>query len=703
MHRYCTKSVILVFIAVSVLAVYWQVTGFNFVNFDDPVYITTNKDIRHGLTLDGLKFASTCIYASNWHPLTWISHMLDVEMFGLNPGMHHLTNVLLHILNSILLFLVFERMTGALWRSAAVAALFALHPIHVESVAWISERKDVLSTFFWMLTMLAYHWYVMNKTISRYLLVALLFGLGLMAKPMLVTLPFVLLLLDFWPLKRNELAFRLTSTDSQPEQNMWPNINLHGALQLILEKTPLIVMAIIASSETFYAQSVGGAVNSLGQVHMAMRVQNAITSYVAYLWKMIWPMHLAVFYPYPWHFNNAVVALCLIFLTIVTFIVLIAGKRMPYLATGWLWYLGTLVPVLGIIKVGSQAMADRYAYIPLIGIFVMVVWGLRDIFYRWSYGKAALGSLALIILALLTWATSIQVATWKNSEILFSHALAVTGDNYLAHDNLGVALFDRGDVDGAIKHYRESIRLRRNYVNAQCNLGVALAKKKQYAEAFTHYRECLRIKPGYSEAYYNMGVALTDLGRKDEAVKQYTEVLKNYPRHENAHRNLGLLLAEKGNFDEAIAHYYKALYANPDNVGTRINLADSLLKQGSIEEAMIQVEEALKIDPRNLNLCMKLAEIQLKRNNDLGAISAYQNALRIYPKTLKALYGNAAVYDKDNRPEKAIDQYRKIREIRPHEPYWDYKIACLYSHQGNTEEAVYFLKMAIDKAYFNEF
>jgi tetratricopeptide (TPR) repeat protein len=699
MHRYYRKSIIIVFIAVSVLAAYWQVGGFDFVNFDDPVYITTNKDIRHGLTFDGLKFAFTYVYASNWHPLTWISHMLDIEMFGLNPGMHHLTNVFLHILNSILLFLVFERMTGALLRSAVVAALFALHPIHVESVAWISERKDVLSTFFWMLTMLAYHWYVMNKTISRYLLVALLFGLGLMAKPMLVTLPFVLLLLDFWPLRRNELAFRLASTDSRHEQNLWPDINLPGALLLILEKTPLIVMAIIAGSETFYAQWVGGAVNSLGQVHIAMRVQNAITSYVAYLWKMIWPMHLAVFYPYPWHFNTVVVAACLIFLTMVTLTVLIVGKRMPYLATGWLWYLGTLVPVIGIIKVGSQSMADRYTYIPFIGIFVMVVWGLRDIFYRWSYGKAALGSLALIILALLTWATSIQVATWKNSEILFSHALAVTGDNYLAHDNLGVALFDRGDVDGAIKHYRESIRLRRNYVNAQCNLGVALAKKKQYAEAFAHYRECLRIKPGYSEAYYNMGVALADLGRKDEAVKQYTEVMKNYPRHENAHRNLGLLLAEKGNFDEAIEHYYKALDADPDNVGTRINLADSLLKQGNIEEALIQVEDALKIDPKNLNLCMKLTEIQLKRHNDLGAISAYQKALRIYPKTIKALYGNAAVYvyDKDNRPEKAIDQYRKIREIRPHDPYWDYKIACLYSHQGNTEEAIYFLKMAIDK------
>jgi Flp pilus assembly protein TadD len=625
MNKYWIKTIIVMVIAACVFAVYWQVNGFNFVNFDDPVYITTNKDIRHGLTFEGLKFAFTCVYASNWHPLTWISHMLDVEMFGLNPGMHHLTNVFLHILNSILLFLVLERMTGALWRSALVAALFALHPIHVESVAWISERKDVLSTFFWMLTMLAYHRYVMNKTISRYLLVALLFGLGLMAKPMLVTLPFVLLLLDFWPLRRNELAFRSASTDSRHEQNVWPNINLPGALRLILEKTPLIVMAIIAGSETFYAQWVGGSVNSLGQVHIAMRLQNAITSYVVYLWKMIWPIHLAVFYPYPWHFNTVVVAACLIFLTMVTLTVLIAGKRMPYLATGWLWYLGTLVPVIGIIKVGSQSMADRYTYIPFIGIFVMVVWGLRDIFSRWSYGKAALGSLALIILALLTWATSIQVATWKNSEILFSHALAVTGDNYLAHDNLGVVLFDRGDVDGAIKHYRESIRLRRNYVNAQCNLGVALAKKKQYAEAFAHYRECLRIKPGYSEAYYNMGVALADLGRKDEAVKQYTEVLKNYPRHENAHRNLGLLLAEKGNFDEAIEHYYKALDADPDNVGTRINLADSLLKQGNIQRALIQIEEALKIDPKNLNLYTKFEEIQMKKR---GSCTTYSRLLR---------------------------------------------------------------------------
>ena len=597
-------------LAGSIVAVYWQTGNFDFVNFDDPIYVKDNPLVKHGLTPDGIKWAFTMVYASNWHPLSWISHMVDVDLFGMRPGMHHLTNVLFHMMDSILLFIVMNRMTGARWRSALAAAIFALHPIHVESVAWISERKDVLSTFFWMLTMLCYHWYVRGPRISKYLSVVVIFTLGLMAKPMLVTLPFVLLLLDLWPLKRNELILPPVASSSNARQAWWPIKYQQGVPWLILEKVPLMIIALSVCEETFFAQSIGGAVSSLERLHFASRIQNTITSYVTYLWKMIWPFNLAVFYPYPKHFNIAVVALCFLFLICVTVIVIISLRKFPYLVTGWFWYLGTLIPVIGIVQVGSQSMADRYTYIPSVGIFIIVSWGLADIFRRWIYGGRIVSSILSVgVLGLLSCSTYIQISTWKNSETLFSHALAVTSDNYLAYNNLGVALYNRGDVDGAIQHYQESLKIKSNYINAHCNLGIALAKEKKYTEAFFHYRECLLIEPGYAEAYYNMGVAFSDMGRKDEAIKQYLEALKNNSNHEDAHNNLGLLLAEKGNLDEAIQHYLKALRVNPDNTRTRINLTDALLKKGRVDEALSQVDEAIKSSPRNPNLFAKRAEV----------------------------------------------------------------------------------------------
>ena len=571
-------------LAVSIVVVYWQTGNFDFVNYDDPIYVKDNPLVKHGLTLDGIKWALTMVYASNWHPLSWISHMIDVDLFGMRPGMHHLTNVLFHVLNSILLFIVMNRMTSARWRSALAAAIFALHPIHVESVAWISERKDVLSTFFWILTMLCYHWYVQGPRISKYLWVVVIFTLGLMAKPMLVTLPFVLLLLDLWPLKRAE-GINKPPADSSVTRHAWRQIKYQPCMPwLMLEKVPLMIIALLVCGETFYAQTIGGSVSSLERLSFASRIQNTIASYVTYLGKMIWPLNLAVFYPYPKHFNAELVAADFLFLICVTVIVIMSVRKLPYLVTGWFWYLGTLIPVIGIVQVGSQSMGDRYAYIPSVGIFIIVSWGLTDIFRRWNYGgRVVLSILSVGVLGLYTCSTYIQISTWKNSETLFSHALDVTNDNYLAYNNLGVALYNRGDVDGAIQHYQESLKIKSNYINAHCNLGIALTKEKKYTEAFVHYKECLLIEPGYPEAYYNMGVAFSDMGRKDEAFNQYLEALKNNPNHENAHNNLGLLLAEKGNFDEAIQHYLKALRANPDNTRTRINLTDALLKKGRVD------------------------------------------------------------------------------------------------------------------------
>jgi len=716
MKDHIFKLTFYLLIAVFVVLVYWPVTRFDFINFDDPVYISNNPIVRHGINWEGLKLAFTVVYASNWHPLTWVSHMIDVNLFGIKPGMFHLVNVFFHILNSILLFLVLERMTGAFWRSFFVAVLFALHPLHVESVAWISERKDVLSAFFWILTMLGYSWYVQRPNIAGYLTVVVFFGLGLLAKPMLVTLPFVLLLLDFWPLKRRSsspgtvpvspsLKARArgtgekaagSSSDKLPRRAV---LSSNNTMWLFMEKIPLMIMALAASGETFYAQSVGGAVSTLGKVSFASRIQNAIISYGAYLWKSVWPSDLAVFYPYPNKFNIIVVAACLLILLAACITVIMYAGKLPYLLTGWFWYLGTLVPVIGFIQVGSQSMADRYTYIPLIGIFIMAVWSLTDFFTRWTYGWLVLSVVSAAILGCLAALTSVQVATWKNSETVFNHALSVTKGNYLAHNSLAVALYDRGDVENAIRHYRESVRINPNNVNAQCNLGVALAHKRQYAEAFVHYRECLRITPGYSEAYYNMGIAFSELGENDEAIKQYQSVLKNYPHHENANNNLGYLLASKGNFDEAIPYYLKAIETNPDNVRARTNLSDALIKKRRYDEALLQVNEAIKIKPKDAGLYVKLAEIHNKKNNVEQTFLAYQKALAIDPKSTKALWGIVSIYSEQRRFDNALGLLSKIAEIIPSDPAVDYNIACLYSRRGDTGEAVRFLKSAIRKGF----
>jgi protein O-mannosyl-transferase len=680
------KLIFILILISSIYLLYNQVSHFDFVSFDDPIYVKNNPTVRHGLTLEGIIWAFTGVYAANWHPLTWMTHMADVELFGINPGMHHLTNVILHVLNSIMLFFLLHGMTRTLWRSALVAALFALHPLHVESVAWISERKDVLSTFFWFLTMIGYMRYVTHRSISRYLLVAVSFGLGLMAKPMLVTLPFVLLLMDYWPLRRGDFAL-----DSDSIRQL--------VQRLILEKVPLIIMAFAACAVTFYAQSLGGAVSTLERINLMSRVQNAIISYGEYLWKTIWPVSLAAFYPYPKSFSLVTLSACLIFLIAVTLVVITGMRKRPYLFTGWFWYLGTLVPVIGIIQVGSQSMADRYTYIPLVGLFIMITWGSADLLGKLHYGSLlfrALSAVILGILALLTWT---QVQSWRNSETLFRHALLVTTDNYLAHNSLGVALYEKGEVDNAIWHYRESVRIRKDNVNAQCNLGVALAGKKQYIEAFQHYQECLRIKPGYSEAYYNMGVAYSELGKKEDAIRQYEAVLKNYPHHENAHNNLGFLLSQKGDIDGAIRHYLEALNTNPYNVRARINLADAWMMKGKMPDAFFQVTKALEIEPYNQDLYIKLAEIHVKASSPDQAIGAYRKALSINRKATKALYGIASIYAKQNRYDEALAMMKELSVIKPNDPSVDYNIACLYSRQGNLNESILSLKDAVNKGF----
>ena len=589
------EYLICLFLILATAAVFWQVRNHEFISLDDPEYVTENRQVQNGVTLNGVIWAFTTTHVANWHPLTWLSHMLDYQLYGLNPKGHHLTNVFLHLLNTLLLFFILQRMTGALWRSGFVAALFALHPLHVESVAWVAERKDVLSTLFWLLTMWGYIWYVERPRLSRYLLTLLAFTLGLMTKPMLVTLPCVLLLLDYWPLKRFQLSQSggdiLETAGTSEDQGA-------SFLRLLLEKTPFLALSAISSMVTFLVQKSGGAVSAFDVYPVKIRIANALVSYFSYIGQMVWPRGLAVFYPHPgtslplWHAVGAGFLLVCISIAVVR-----AARRHPYLAVGWLWYLGTLVPVIGLVQVGAQAMADRYTYVPLVGLFVMIAWSIPDFLAANHYRKIVLSLAVGTVLLALTVCSWLQVQNWKNNLALFKHALNVTENNYVAHDSLGNALAQQGKVEEAIDHYYQALKIKPNSANFHNNLGVALLEKRRVKEAMSHYAVALRLNANYAETYNNFGVAWFTVGKFDEAIAQYREALRLDPNFAKAHNNLGNVLVEKGRFDEAILHYSKALELKALYPEAYNNLGVALARQGKLNEAIVQFEEALRLKP----------------------------------------------------------------------------------------------------------
>jgi tetratricopeptide (TPR) repeat protein len=657
------KILIVTFLLISILTVYYQVKNFEFIYYDDPKYVRDNPMVKLGISLDSIRWAFFSIgYASNWHPVTWLSHMLDVELYGLNSGMHHLTNVIFHIVNTLLLFFLFYRLTSEKWKCAAVAVLFALHPLHVESVAWIAERKDVLSTFFWILTTWSYVWYVESRGVRRYLLVMMLFVLGLMAKPMLVTLPFTLLLLDFWPIKRPELVKFEDDIASQSMRNNIVRINWAGVWPLIWEKMPLLILTGISSIITYLAQSRGGSVSNLDILPISSRIANAAAAYCTYLWRMIWPLNLAVFYPYPKMFNPLIMVGFFFLLILITLLAFKYTKRFPFLIMGWLWYLGTLLPVIGIVQVGYQSMADRYTYIPFIGIFVMLVWGITSLFIQWRIGRYVLVISFLTIIPVLMWATWVQAGYWKNSITLFSHALDVTKDNYLAHTNLAVALFEKGDVQGAIYHSSEALRIKPDYVPALCDLGFGLMKQGKYQEAIDHFRQSIQINPYYINAYYNLGGALFALGKIDEAIIQFQDVLRLDPQHAGA---------QKG-----IEH--------------------ALAKQRKIDGVIAQMKEELKVDPKNSDLNYRLAELYMSKGNTKDAIAFYEKSLLNNPNLIQALNTLAVLYAQCGEYDNSLSSLHKVVKLKPNDPDVYYNIACIYSKQGRKDDAIISLKQAIN-------
>jgi len=488
---------------------FWKTTSFAFIPYDDNTYIYKNDVVMKGLTGEGFAWAFEGAHAANWHPLTWLSHMLDVSLFGMDAGAHHRTGVLLHALAAALLFWTLARMTGSAWRSAMVAALFAIHPLHVESVAWVAERKDTLSGVFWIATMLAWLRYVRQPSAARYALTALLFILGLMSKQMLVTLPFVLLLLDFWPLKRR--------------------IN-------VADKIPLFAIAIIASIVTYLSQR-SSAVSSIDAVPLATRIANAILSYGRYLAKTFWPVDLAVLYPFDMDLSNAAVAGVLLLIIAITAMVWWRRRTEPFLLVGWLWFLGTLVPVIGIIQIGAQSHADRYTYLPLIGIFIAIVWGIGST----QIPREGLITIAVIVLVVLALITNRQLEHWRDGIALFTHTVAVTKNNGVAEGALGVALHDAGRDDEAIPHLQEAVRLEPNETGAWAELGNLLAGKGDVPNAIAAWKHAIDLDPHQADVENNLGVAYANTGRVNEARAAFARALQIDPTFTPARDNLARL------------------------------------------------------------------------------------------------------------------------------------------------------------------
>jgi Flp pilus assembly protein TadD len=617
-YRY---ELILAGLVVLTWAVYGQVVGFEFVGIDDPGYVADNERVLAGWSVGNFGWAFTTLAQSNWHPLTWISLMLDAWVGGGQPAVFHLTSLLLHIANTLLLFHVLWRMTGAEWRSAIVAALFAVHPLHVESVAWVAERKDVLSTLFWLLAVWAWIGYVERPGVKRYARVVLAMVGGLLAKPMLVTLPVVLLLLDYWPLRRFAPG---RGERGAALRRPW------GAL---FDKIPLAALAAASSAITLHAQSAGGAVGSLELFPLGARVGNALLSYVRYIVMMIRPTGLAIPYPYDLEALTPLrVGGAAILLAAISWLVLRSTRSRPYLLVGWGWYLVTLVPVIGVVQVGGQAMADRYTYVPLTGLFVMVVWGVSD----WVAPRSARVHLAAgvaasgIVLALALTARG-QVGHWRDTTALFTRALAVTRNNAVAHNALGLELYKQGRLEEAIEHYRKAIEISPIYMDARVNIAAALMQDGRDEEAMQHYRAAMRLSPGEALIPMNLAVALMDKGRLDEAAELFRQVLERQPDDPSAHGALGVVLARQGRYGEAIAHFRRSVDADPSDAEMRVNLGTALLKQEAWQDARAQLTEAIRLDPANLSAHKNLGVLLARQGRLVEARKHLEEAARLAP------------------------------------------------------------------------
>jgi tetratricopeptide (TPR) repeat protein len=664
----------LVLLATS-FAVYAPVRHFDFVNFDDPEFVRDNPHLRGGLTAESVAWAFTSGESANWFPVTRLSHVLDAQFWGRRSGPQHLTSVLFHALAVLCLFAFLRRASGERWPSALVALLFALHPLHVESVAWVAERKDVLCAFFWFLALWAYARYAERPGAGRYLLVLFPFCLGLMAKPMIVTLPFVLLLLDVWPLRRRP--------------GLW-------------EKVPFLALSAGGALATYVVQQRSGAVGALAAYPFGLRVENALVSYVVYIGKMFWPSRLAVFYPYPRDIPAWQTALAAVALAGISILVLRCFRIYPYLAVGWLWYLATLAPVIGLVQAGEQARADRYMYVPMAGLAIMLAWGAADLLRHVPRGRVAAGVLAGAACLACAVVAEAQVQHWRDSESLFRHALAVTEGNYVAHENLGIALAQMpGRLPEAIGHYRAALRIRPNYADAHSNLGCALAQMPgRLADAIQEFTTALAEKPDFAEAHFNLANALAQVpGRQPEAIGQYQAALRIRPDYLSAHLNLGTaLLRTPGRLRDAITEYQAAVRLDPHSAEAHNNLGSALAQiparlANAITEYRAALQEVPNFAKAHNNLGSALAQIP---GHTQEAIGEYQAAVRADPAYAEAHYNLAVTLAEAGRMPEAIGEYEAALRANPTyaEAHYNLGVALL-KVDGRFPEALSHLEAAL--------
>jgi tetratricopeptide (TPR) repeat protein len=641
-----TAAAIALVLALVTLGLYGPVLGHAFIDFDDDLYVTANPMVREGWTWRGFAWAWTTGCAANWHPLTWLSHLTDCSLFGLQPAGHHATSALLHTANTVLLFLLLRRMTGAVWRAAAVAALFGWHPLHVESVAWVAERKDVLSTFFFLLTIWAYLRYAedLKFQISNfkwfYALSLLLFALGLMCKPMLVTLPFVLLLLDYWPLERFAPG---------------------AGGRLVLEKAPFLVLSVASSVLTYFVQKSGGAVAQVYPLYY--RAENAVLTYGLYLGRMLWPARLAVMYPLSKQLPRFELCVCWLLLVALTWLALQCRQR-RYLATGWFWYLGTLVPAIGLIQVGLQGSADRYTYIPLIGIFVMIVWGAADLAATWRLPSWASALGAALALAACAADTELQLRYWANSGTLFRRALEVTTDNDPAWNSLGVYLLSQGDEAAAFRCFTKALTVASDNDKAWYNLGKYYLKHGRDAEAGRCFSTSLRLRP-LPDTCYGAGLALAALGRRSEAAKLFAEAVELDPNYIAARMKLADSLSDEGQNQEAARQYREVLRRDPAQVDAHCNLAYVLAAQGQSAEAMTQLEQALRLRPSDASAHGNLGKLLAEQGKLDEAAAEYRAALRSMPGSPDIHSDLGAVLAMQGRRQQAVEEFQTALRLAP--------------------------------------
>ncbi len=678
-----------------------------FCGYDDGYYVTPNSEVPHEFTWKGVGWAFRSIVAANWYPLTILSHMLDWQFYGSKPWGHHFTSVLLHAVNTVLLFWVFRRMTGACWRSAVLAALFALHPLRVESVAWVAERKDVLSTLFWLLTMWAYARYAEKPVVSNqcsvtssqtsgvtandhgpqttdhgspinghrslfYLLSLSFFTLGLMSKPMLVSLPFVLLLLDYWPLNRLELNTQ--------------HSRLRTLLPLIWEKTPFFMLAAIFSVVTYLVQRSAGAV--VTDLALGARWANALVAYLRYLGKFFWPTNLAVFYPHPQQWPvGPVLAAAGLLLAILVVLLLLARKR-PYLAFGWLWFWGTLVPVIGLVQVGHQSMADRYTYVPMIGLVVMLVWGGYEVACRWRYGVLVSSLLAVAATLACTTLTRRQLRYWQDDETLWRHAASVTEYNDVAWFNLGFALAARGAFDAAIHCYEQAVQISPVADDAHRSLAYALFRKGKLAEAIQEYELVLRLNPKDAEAHNNLGHILAQQGQLEEASRHLIAALRLKPDYPEAHDNLGSVLATRRRYAEAAAAFREVLRLKPDYPGVAQKLERALAAQRQLDQALEPYRQALKSKPGDAQAHGNLGRVLLEAGQLDEAIEQCAEAARLDPKNAEIQYHLGVALSRKGEGEKAARQFELALELDPKLAAAHYALGIIYKSQRRMAEAL---------------